>query len=134
MSIRPPRCTPCGAVAAGQVVAPLVVHRVVRPAGRRQGAGRCYRGATAAGGQVRGCPNVTGVRGCRPPRLQAFVIEALVAAHSIEKAAARTNVSERTIRRWLADPAFHAALVDAQHRVFADATAALSAGSIEAVT
>jgi hypothetical protein len=54
---------------------------------------------------------------------QAAVLAALIEAPSVRAAAATCKVSERTIRRWLAEPAFLAAYRAARRQVVEEAVA-----------
>lgn len=56
------------------------------------------------------------------------VLEALLVAPTIAAAAQASGLSERTVRRWMADATFVANLKAAQRRQFADGLGNLSAG------
>jgi hypothetical protein len=51
-------------------------------------------------------------------RKRAVAVAALLQAHSVGDAAQVVGVSTRTLQRWKSDPAFAAALLDAQSEIF----------------
>ncbi len=63
---------------------------------------------------------------------QAFVA-AMLAAASVGEAAGSVGVSERTARRWLADPAVRLALSEAQNELLSQVTAKLLTAISEAI-
>ena len=64
---------------------------------------------------------------------QRRAIEALLTERTIQAAAARAEIGERTLRRWLDDPAFRAAYTDASRQLLAEAVGRLRAVAGEAV-
>ncbi|MBI4491729.1 MAG: hypothetical protein HY690_02935 [Chloroflexi bacterium] len=62
------------------------------------------------------------------------LVVALSGGQTLQSAAKQAGVSERTVRRRLADPAFRSQLAAAQAATLASAVAALGAASGEAVT
>jgi transposase-like protein len=59
-----------------------------------------------------------------PPGLnakEAAAVEALLQQPTITRAAASVGIHERTLRRWMAEPAVHAALQEARHASFGQA-------------
>jgi hypothetical protein len=51
-------------------------------------------------------------------RKRAVAVAALLQSHSVAEAAQTIGVSARTLQRWKQDPAFSAALLDAQNEIF----------------
>jgi hypothetical protein len=64
---------------------------------------------------------------------QARAIEALMSEPSIKAAAKKSGVGFATLRRWLQDPAFNAALRDARSQVFERTMVTLAAAAETAV-
>jgi hypothetical protein len=61
-------------------------------------------------------------------------IAALLSEKTIVGASRRCGVSERTLRRWLADPTFRAAYAEQSQRALEDALATIRASATEALT
>ena len=57
---------------------------------------------------------------------QARAVVALLREPTVAKAARHVGVNERTLRRWLADPGFRAALDDARREVFGEVLAVIA--------
>jgi len=67
----------------------------------------------------------------RPPQRKA--LEALLSSASVATAADRAGVSERSLWRWLAEPGFKAALVEAQRELRQAVSIALRSAALVAV-
>jgi hypothetical protein len=74
------------------------------------------------------CPEMSGLTA-----RQQRGLTALLASNSAASAAKQAKVAERTLRRWLAEPAFRAAYQHASRRMFDDAIGHLRAATGEAV-
>jgi HEAT repeat protein len=66
-------------------------------------------------------------------RAQTLALAALLSSRTIAEAATATGVNERTLRRWLATPAFASAYRAAARTVAYEATTAVLAAQAEAV-
>lgn len=75
------------------------------------------------------CPEMSGLTA-----RQRHGLVALLTANSAASASKQAKVAERTLRRWLAEPAFRAAYHHASRRMFDDAIGHLRAATAEAVT
>jgi hypothetical protein len=71
--------------------------------------------------------------GKKPPHKREQAIAALISNGSMEKAAAATGVSEKTLRNWLAEPDFRRAYRQARRKLLDDAVLVLQSAAVTAV-
>ena len=64
---------------------------------------------------------------------QGRAVVALLREPTVAKAARHVGVNERTLRRWLADPGFRAALDDARREVFGEVLTRMQGGAEKAL-
>ena len=71
--------------------------------------------------------------GAKPAAVRDQAILALLSEPSITQAATRCGIGEKTLRRWLADPAFQEAYDAARHATFKAAISRIPALTVRAV-